>query len=67
MEPCDKRFWLVPDMELREPHTPLLWNARQKPAVYFFSALIAVAVAVWIGVLSWGLLTVSQWLFRALR
>jgi hypothetical protein len=51
-------------MELREPHGHLLSEAgrTRKLAIYFLSALIVVAVVVWIGVLSWGLLTVSQWL-----
>lgn len=51
-------------MELHEPHGRLLSEAgwTRKLAIYFLSALIVVAVVVWIGVLSWGMLTLSQWL-----
>jgi hypothetical protein len=51
-------------MELREPRrqSPFGLGRTKKLAAYFLAALITVAMVVWIGVLSWGLLTVSQWL-----
>jgi len=51
-------------MELREPQPQRLLGLgrTKKLAVYILSALIIMAMIVWIGVLSWGLLTVSQWL-----
>jgi hypothetical protein len=45
----------------QRPIPPHLAQTR-KLTVYLLSAPIIVAVVVWIGVLLWGLLAVSQWL-----
>jgi hypothetical protein len=55
-------------MELREPRRQSLFGfgrTSRKLAAYLLAALITVAMAVWIVVLSWGLLTVSQWLLAS--
>jgi hypothetical protein len=51
-----------PGMELGEPRprSPFGLGRTKKLAAYFLVALITVAMVVWIGVLSWGLLTVSR-------
>ena len=58
-----------PGMDLRKSRrAPLFGPGRtKKVAVYVLSASITVAMVSWIGVLSWSLLTMSQWLLALLR
>jgi hypothetical protein len=58
-----------PGMDLRKPRRQILFGPgrTKKLAAYILSALITVAMVMWIGVLSWGLFTTSQWLLVLFR